>query len=215
MNQQNNAFKPFSTKKYFVGISLNSSSSLESGIAILDRDLNLVRLDKVFDISNLESYIKNIAPIENLLVCIDLPKDSSSFGCKWRYGSRNINVFKNNSSEELKFSWIKRFSNRGIDLCKNLDSLNINVYRYCCYFTKNMLGLSPDNKSRTSLSCKALQVNIQQGLKISGIPSNLIAASGLDAMIGAYTAWRMANTQENTGYKFIGDFQNFPIVTAL
>ena len=35
------------------------------------------------------------------------------------------------------------------------------------------------------------------------------------AIIGAYVGWKIANSEENLGYKKIGEFKKFPIVTAL
>lgn len=204
------------TNKFcFVGISLTSSSQSESGIAVLDRNLNLLRVDKIYTIVDLEPYIRNLAPADSVVICVDLPKNITAASGKWKQESKSVNFFRARKKQETDFEWAERFSDRGIDFCKTLSSMDIDVYRYYGYFTKNILSLNPPFKSRSPMACKALQMNIQNHLKINGIPSNLIALSGLDAIIGAYTAWKIETSHENVGYKLIGSHKNFNIVTAI
>lgn len=210
----NPILKKHNNKSYFVGISLSYSVSTESGIAIIDRDLNIVRIDKIFNLSDLSLIIKNLGPADSIVVCVDLPKNVPLTNGKWRQEARNISPFKLNNFDS-KFSWADRFSDRGSDFCGDVKDLGVEIYRYYCYFTKNILKLNPPFKSRSPVACKYLQMIIQNNLKISGIPANLIALSGLDALIGAYTGWRIATSNENAGYKYIGEFNTLPIVTAI
>lgn len=217
MNVKKNSLKisKLNNKFCFVGISLASSSQTESGIAVLDRNLNLLRVDKVFAINDLEPYIKNIAPADSLVICVDLPKNAASLTGKWRQEAKGVSFFKPRKVSETDYEWADRFSDRGSDLCKTLSSMEIDVYRYYCYFTKNILNLNPPYRSRTPVACKALQMNIQNYLKINYIPNNLIALSGLNAIIGAYTAWTIATSHEGKGYKFIGAHNDINIATPI
>ncbi|HBH17667.1 MAG TPA: hypothetical protein DDX14_01740 [Cyanobacteria bacterium UBA9579] len=215
IEKNNSNLSNLKNKQYFAGISLGSAAAAETGIAVIDKDLNLLRIDKAFNIEDLELYIKNIAPADNIIICIDLPKNTNLVNGKWRIESRHINPFKLVMPNNPKFEWAQRFSDRGVDMCKTLSALDISIYRYYGYFTKNMLKLNSPYKPRSPADCKHLQMSIKNNLKISGIPSNLIALSGLEAILGAYTAWRIATSEENTGYKFIGDYKNIPIATAL
>ena len=205
----------YNNKSYFVGISISGSPSTESGIAVIDRDLNIVRIDKIFNLNDLQLVINNLGPANNIIVCVDLPKNVSMNTNKWRYEAKNISSFKTNNLTDTKFSWADRFSDRGSDFCSNIQELGIETYRYYCYFTKNILKLNPPFRSRSPVACKYLQMIIQNNLKISGIPTNLIALSGLDALIGAYTGWKISTSNENFGYKCIGEFNTLPIVTAI
>lgn len=215
MIKNNSNLTNLRNKQYFAGISLGSGAAAETGISVIDRNLNLLRIDKAFNIEDLELYIKNIAPADNIIICIDLPKNTNLVNGKWRIESRHINPFKLIMPNNPKFEWAQRFSDRGVDMCKTLSALDISIYRYYGYFTKNMLKLNSPYKPRSPADCKHLQMSIKNNLKISGIPSNMIALSGLEATLGAYTAWRIATSEENTGYKFIGDHKNIPIATAL
>lgn len=204
-----------SSKMCFVGISLGFTTMMETGIAIINRNLDLQRIDKIFNINELQDYLKMVAPAESLVICVDLPKTTHIINDKWRQEAKNVNALKLGRLDCSKYEWTERFSNRGSELCNALKLLNIDVYRYNCYFTKNILNLNSPYKSRSPAACKHLQLSIKNNLKISGIPSNLIALSGLDALVGAYTGWRMALSQENIGYKFIGNHNKLPIVSAI
>ena len=41
MNKNNRIINNYNNKSYFVGISISGSPSTESGIAVIDRDLNI------------------------------------------------------------------------------------------------------------------------------------------------------------------------------
>lgn len=215
MNELKNKISRFDNKFCFVGISLSSSSLNESGIAVLDRNLNLIRTDKIFHIKEIEQYIKNLAPADSMIICVDLPKNSSMVNGKWRMEARYNNAFKLNDITDSSFDWADRFSDRGSDLCETFNSLDMDTLRYYSYFTKNMLKLNPPYKSRSPVACKYLQMIIQNNLRISGISSNLLPLIGLDAIIGAYISWKIWMSRENAGYKYIGEHKQIPIVTAL
>ncbi|MDD3012212.1 MAG: hypothetical protein PHC34_00730 [Candidatus Gastranaerophilales bacterium] len=194
---------------------MSPTSLNESGIAVLDRNLNLMRTDKIFQIKDIEIYIKNLAPADSMIICVDLPRNSNMVNGKWRMEARYTKTFKLNTIDNASFDWADKFSDRGSDLCDTLNSLDIDTFRYYCYFTKNMLNLNPPYKSRSPVACKYLQSIIQNNLRISGISSNLLPLVGLDAVIGSYISWKMWMSRENAGYKYIGKHKQIPIVTAL
>jgi len=208
--------KELVTKNCFVGISLGSSASTESGIAVIDNDFNLVRVDKSFNINDLSLYITNLGPINNMIICVDLPKNVMNTNSRWRMEEKNIRALKlNKDNHDDSSLWSDRFSERGNDFCKTLRDAGADVYRYYCYYTKNILRLNSPYKYRSSVECKFLQTAIQNKLKIKNIPNNLLPISGLDALIGAYTALRISKSPENDGYKIIGEFKDFSIASAL
>jgi hypothetical protein len=134
---------------------------------------------------------------------------------KWRYEARNTKALKLNGLDCSNLSWTERFSDRGSELCNTFISSGIVVHRYNCYYTRNALNLNSPFKFRTPVACKHLQLSIKNNLKISGIPTNLIAISGLEALIGAYTSWRIANSDQDIGYRSIGNYKNLPIISAI
>jgi len=206
--------KNYNNKQCFVGVSLSSNASTESGIAVIDRNLNLIRIDKVYNISDLQIYLTNLAPFDSMAICVDLPRNANLISGKWRLEAKPTQIFKINNRYNSKHDWIDRFSDRGSDLCESLIKSGLEIYRYNCYYTKNLLKLVPPYKSRTPAACKYLQLIIQNNLKIRNIPNNLIALSGLDAIIGAYNVWKINTCQRNAGCKYIGEFNNIPVITA-
>lgn len=205
----------FNSKYYFVGISVSPNPGIETGIAIIDRDLNLIRVDKLYNLNELAPYIMNVGPATNIVACVDLPKNLTMLNGKWKIQARYNRIFKINKGEIGDFSWAQRFSDRGTEICSLLNTHGIDTYRYYSYFTKNMLHLNGPYKSRSPEACKHLQMSIQNILNVKGVPQNLIPLSGLDAIIGAYTARKASLEQENQECKCVGTFKDIPIISAL
>jgi len=198
-------------KLIFIGVSMASSATSETGIAVLDTDLNLLKVDKGYNVNEIKLCINNISHKNSSIICVDLPKNSTMLNGKWRIEGRSNQPLKVNSA--CKGDWTERFSDRGVDLCSGLKSEGYDVFRYNCYFTKNALNINPPFKSRTPIACKYLQTALKDQLGISGIPTNMIPISGIDAIIGAYIGWKMTNA--NTGYKKIGNYKDFPVISAI
>lgn len=215
IKNRNKSFINFNSKYYFVGVSVSPTVSIETGIAVLDRDLNLMRVDKLYNLNELVPYLSNLGPSQNIMACVDLPKNLTMLNGKWKIQARYNRIFKINKSEIGDFSWAQRFSDRGSEICNLLNSANVETYRYYSYFTKNSLHLTAPFKQRSPEACKHLQMSIQSVLNVKGMPQNLIALSGLDAIVGAYTAWKAAIDSETDDFKCIGDFNSIPIISAV
>ncbi|NLF83229.1 MAG: hypothetical protein GX568_04505 [Candidatus Gastranaerophilales bacterium] len=203
----------------FIGLSIGSAGSVESGISLIDRDLNLIRTDKVYNLSEIKQMISNTAPPENTVLCIDLPKNIMMLTGKWRIESKQtmtLNIKK--LSESKKSLWKARFSDRGSELCKYFTELGMDVYRYNSAFTKTLLHLSPPYRSKSPSACKFLQEIIEERLHINNMPSNLLPLSTLNSLIGAYIAWTIGMARKeggNIAYKEIGTHKGYPVVSAL
>lgn len=203
-----------------MGLSIGSDSSSESGLVVLDRDLNLIKTDKAYQLSELKSIIQNfstIASAKGTILCVDMPKNIMMLTGKWRIESKQTQVLTLNRIKhpEKKAAWKNRFSDRGGELCKHFETEGMEVYRYNPYFTINMLRLNPPYKSRVPAACKFLQSILEEKLKINGIPANLLPLPTLHAAIGAYIGWKIAHSEEQEGYRQIGEYKGLPIVSAL
>ncbi|MEI7474668.1 MAG: hypothetical protein WCK67_07795 [bacterium] len=206
---------PFHNKFTFIGISLSPLATADSGIAVMDKDLNILRIDKFYNIEDFTQYLSCFGPCDSSVFCIDLPKNIAIVNGKWRYESRYTKMFKLRDHGENKFVWAERFSDRGADFCDMLKGEGLDVYRHYSYFTKNSLDLLPPFKARTPSAGRYLQMTIEDKLNIKGIPPSFLALSGLDAVIAAYAAWKSVNTEENKGFKILGDYKEIPIISAL
>jgi len=203
------------SKLCFVGISLGESGSAETGIAVLDRNLNLLRVDKSYNLSDLKLSLNKLAPPKSIVACIGLPRNVMMLNGKWRIESKQTQPLNQGLMENSKHAWVQRFSDRGSELCKIYKEEGMDIFRYNSYYTKNMLYLNPPYRSKSPIACKYLQMIIETRLGVSGMPTNLIPLPALNAVIGAYTAWKIATSEENVGYKQIGSHKNMPVVSAV
>lgn len=201
----------------FIGLSIGSAGSVESGVAVLDRNLNLIKTDKVYNLSEIKLLISNMASAENTILCVDLPKNIMMLTGKWRIESKQTQVFKMKNIEDnnKKALWKKRFSDRGSELCHHFRDTGMEVYRFNSAFSKTMLKLNPPYKSKSPAACKFLQNIIEEKLNIINIPSNLLPLPSLHAIIGAYTAWKVFDSEESVGYKQIGIHKDIPVISAV
>lgn len=203
------------SKLCFVGISLGESGSAETGIAVLDRELNLLRVDKAYNLSELKLNLAHIAPFESTVACIALPRNMMMLNGKWRIESKYTQSFKLGKFDSSKYIWTQRFSDRGSELCKSFMEEGMEVFRYNCSYTQTALQITPPYRSRTPAACKYLQMILENKLNITGMPTNLIPLPAMNAIIGAYTAWRMTTGEENEGYRQIGTHKKIPVVSAI
>ncbi len=203
------------SKLCFVGVALGESGSSETGIAVIDRHLNLLRVDKAYNLSELKLNLNRMAPPSSIIACVGLPKNMMMLNGKWRIESKQTQPLKQGMFENSRHAWVQRFSDRGSELCKTFQEEGMEIFRYNCYYTKNALRLNPPYRSKTPIACKYLQMIIENRLGISGMPSNLIPLPALNAVIGAYTAWKMATGEENESYKQIGVHKSLPVISAI
>ena len=53
-------------KVSFIGISLSGLSTIESAVAVLDKDLHVVMLDKLFSMTDVKHFLDNYIMLQNL-----------------------------------------------------------------------------------------------------------------------------------------------------
>jgi len=210
-----NRFDLCTQKEFFIGISMSNSASIDTGIAVINRDLELIRVDKAYHLNDIQLYLDNLGYKSSSIICMDLPRNPNTPNGKWRIESKYNKPLNVNCKYKCDPSWTARFGDRGSELCNHLKEAGYDVYRYNCYFTKNALNIIPPYKSRSPQACKYLQMVIQDQLKISGLPSNMIPLSGLDAIIGAYNALMVFLGKENYNYKIIGSHKDIPVISAI
>lgn len=194
---------------------MSPSNQNETGIVMLNNELELLRIDKAFELEDIKLNITNFGHAEKTIVCVDLPRNITLLNGKWRIESKFNKTFNVNCKYAPKQDWTNRFCDRGSDLCGKLKKEGFDVFRYNSFFTKNALNIIPPFKSRSPAACKYLQMLIKDKLHILGVPSNMIPLSGLDAIIGAYTAYHMMLGKKGETYNFISEFNSLDVVSAV
>ena len=203
-------------KNLFIGVSLGSSATDDSGICILNSENELIKVDKAYSINEISQCINNIAGKNDAVICVDLPRYSTLLNGKWRMEAKPYQLFNiNEKQKKEKVDWTGRFSERGLEFCQNLISQGYELYRYNSDYTKTVFNINSYVKSRTPLGCKFLQQAIREKLEIKGFPSNMVPLSVLDAILGAYTAKLIQKGQKEINFKEIGVYKNISVICGL
>ena len=190
--------KKLASKFYFVGISLGSCSANETGVAIIDKNLNIITLDKLFSMEDVRFFFKRFVGKHNAIINVALPENPVMLNAKWKLLSREYQLIQSNDLINHNSEWIQRYSHRGCDVLSSLKEEGIDVFRYDIHELKSSLGLSGVYKDRSPVDCKALQSALKFKFGFRVLPANMLPVSQLEAILGAYLGIIMA--QNTTGY---------------
>lgn len=205
---------PLINKQFFIGIALGENPTTETGVAILNRNLELIRVEKLFTNKEILFFLDTFSGTIDSTVCISLASTPHHFSSKWRQDEKCIHAFSLfEASEQLL--WTDRFSDRGKDIYTSLNFAGVSAYRYNIHLAKVRLNLIPPFKKRSQPGCKYLQTVIKDQLSVNNLPGNLIPIASLEAIIGAYTGWKMTTDVEDVGYTFIEPFKEQQVVIPL
>ena len=83
-----NIIKNKDLKTSFIGISLAGLSTIESAVAVLDKNLNIIMLDKLFSMSDVKYFLDNYPGKQNALILVSVPENEVMISHKWKYSSR-------------------------------------------------------------------------------------------------------------------------------
>ena len=79
-----------------VGLSLGPSSSVESGVAVMEiATRKLIYIDKLFSINDVQLFFNNYVSKNNSVFCISLPWDNTMLEGKWRVLSKQYQLIHN------------------------------------------------------------------------------------------------------------------------
>ena len=176
----------FDNKMFFVGISLGSCSTNETGVAIIDRHLNIITLDKLFSMEDVRFFFRRMVGKQNAIINVALPENPQMLNAKWKLLAREYQLVQSSALINQDSDWIKRYSNRGCDHLSELKEQGIDIFRYDIRELKSSLGLAGVYKDRTPVDCKALQSALKHKFNFKELPSNMLPVSQLEAILGAY-----------------------------
>lgn len=182
-------------EQYFIGLSLTSGANTDSGVAVLDRNNEIILVDKLYSMQDIQHFFDNFSSLKDSRVCISLPWDNSMLNGKWRILSKPYQLVASNEKIQNTDNWTQRYSNRGADYFNSLVTNGIKINRFELYLTRQALKLDSGFKERSPADCKALQ----SGLKIQygfPLPSNMMPMSQLEAIVGAVLAKNISEKQD-------------------
>lgn len=188
---------------------LSSGANTESGVAVLDRNNEIILLDKLFSMQDVQHFFDNFSSLKNSQVCISLPWDNSMLNGKWRILSKPYQLVSSNKNFQNTDNWTQRFSNRGTDYFNTLVENGIKINRFELYLTRQALRLDSCFKERSPADCKALQNALKLNHGFNSLPSNMMPMAHLEAIVGAILAKKIS---ENEKEKPIFEFKGIPVI---
>ena len=195
--------------EYYIGMSLSPASTIETGVVVLDENNTLILVDKLFSMNDVQFFFDNFSSLKNSKVCISLPWNNMLMTGKWRILSKPYQFVQANKNFVNVDDWLDRYSTRGCDCIRNLISNGIDVKRFDLYLSRLKLNLYSNFKQRSPADCKFLQNILRTEFGFSDIPTNMMPAGALEAMIGALVAREKARNNFEVLYKFKGlDVEN-------
>lgn len=207
-----NIIKDKSSKFSFIGISLGGLSTIESAVAVLDKNLKIITLDKLFSMSDVKYFLDNYAGKENAIILVSVPENETMISSKWKYNSRTYDIVNLDHKMINADDWTNRFSPRGSEYFKELNDKNVDIFRFDIDNIKKAFNNGYVYRDRTPLDCKALQDTLRIKFNMRELPVNMLPVAQLEAIMGAYLAHEMAQDENTFGCKLIGEYENLPII---
>ena len=189
-----------------VGMSLGPSSSVESGVAVMEISTHkLIYIDKLFSISDVQLFFDNYVSKDNSVFCMSLPWDNTMLEGKWRVLSKQYQLIHNDEDLFLnRDNWMQRFSTRGCELFSSLKDQGIEILRFEVYLSRQKFNLYSNYKERSSADCKFLQSALRYEYGFDELPSNMMPVGELEAIVGALLAERKVKEETKNIFEFKG-----------
>lgn len=195
---------------YYIGLSLASGSSMDSGVAVIDENNKIILLDKLYKMSDVIFFFENFSSLKNSKICVSVPYDRTMLDGKWRILSKPYQLVATNKLMPNRDNWTQRHSNRGSEYFKELTDRGIKVNRFDIYMTRQSMHLNSCYKDHSPADCKFLQQALKFEWGFSDLPSNMIPMSHLEAIIGAMLA--KENVHNPDKIRSIYKFRNLEVI---
>ena len=119
--------------KFYIGLSLGPTSTVESGVAVMQDDGTLSYVDKLFSMNDVVYFFENFHSLKDSVVMVSLPWDNAMLNGKWRVLSKPYQRIHENPMFRNADNWMQRFSTRGCELLTDLKSKGAEIYRFETY----------------------------------------------------------------------------------
>ena len=204
--------KDKASKIEFIGVSLGGLSTTESAVAVLDSNLHIIMLDKLFSMSDVKYFLDNHAGKKNAVILVSIPENEIMLSSKWKYNSRTYDLVNFDKKMLNREDWTNRFSSRGSEYFKSLNEQEIDIYRFDIENMKQLYGNCFAYRERTPIDCKALQDTLRIKYNMRELPVNMLPVAQLEALLGAILAQMICTGNKDFEYKQIGTFEGLPIL---
>ena len=195
---------------YYIGLSLASGSTMDSGVAVMDENNQIILLDKFYKMNDIIYFFENYNNLNFSKLCVSMPWDRTMLEGKWRILSKPYQMVATNPHIPNRENWTQRYSTRGADFLKELTEKGIEVNRFELYLTRQSLHLNSCYKERSPADCKFLQQMLKVEWDFTELPNNMMPMSQLEAIVGALLAKEAAKNPENI--KKIAEFRGLNVI---
>lgn len=194
---------------YFIGLSLSASSGMDSGVAILDEENNIILIDKLYTMNDVMFFFDNCPYLKYSNVCISQVWDRTMLNGKWRVLSKPYQLVATNPLIPNREGWTHRYSARGCEYFKSLCEKGVEIERFEMYLTRQSMHLNSCYLERSPADCKFLQqtLHYEWGLDL---PVNMMPMSQLEAIVGALLAREKYQNPDNI--RKISEFKDFDVI---
>ena len=69
---------------YYIGLSLAATSGMDSGLAVIDDNNNLILSDKLYTMNDIMFFFDNYSALKYSKICVSLVWDRTMLEGKWR-----------------------------------------------------------------------------------------------------------------------------------
>lgn len=190
--------------KYYIGLAMGPSSTVETGLAVIEDTGKIILIDKLFKVKDIQFFFDNYSSLKNSVICASLPWDNAMLEGKWRILSKPYQQVTTNKHMPNRENWTQRYTKRGCEYLKELSNKGVDIIRTELYLARQELKLSSYFKERTPADCKFLQNTLKIEHGFEEIPTNMMPASQLEALVCALIAKKYDTDKEHT--KEIFDF---------
>ncbi len=207
-----NIIKNKDMKISFTGISLSGLSTIDSAAAVLDKNLKIITLQKMFSMSDVKYFIDNFACKQNSIILVSIPDNEVMLNSKWKYNSRTYDSVNLDKKIHNYDGWANRFSTRGCEYFKELNQSGIDIYRFDTDNMKKKFGNCYAYRERTPVDCKSLQDTLRIKYNMRELPVNMLPVAQLEAILGAVLAKMIVFPDEEFEPKIIGEYARLPVL---
>lgn len=199
--------------KYYIGLSLASGSSMDSGLAIFDDSENLIMVDKLYKMNDIIHFFDNYSSTKDSEICVSMAWDKTMLNGKWRILSKPYQMVATNKLIPNQDNWTQRYTTRGSEYFKTLAEQGVNVNRFEIYLTRQSLHLNSCYLERSPADCKFLQQTLHNEWGID-LPQNMMPMSQLEAIVGAILA-RENYINKEKNIKIISTFKGLNVIDVI
>lgn len=198
--------------KYYIGLSLSSSSAIDTGVAVIEENGSLILVDKLYKMNDIIFFFENFSSLKNSEICASLVPDKTMLVGKWRVLSKPYQLVSNNPHFHNRDNWTQRFTARGSEFFRSIIEEGIPLTRFEIYLTRQSLHLNSCYKERSPADCKFLQQTLTNEWGL-GLPQNMMPMAQLEAIIGAILA--KENSKNPANIKQIAEFKGQKVIDVI